>query len=130
MSFSIEKLPGEPIIISTMARDFNPHQNGEAFWNALAAAMEGEASPIYRITVLDGIEANFSDMMITLAEEARGDRPGSTADPRIRALLVARIPMAQLAVEGLKQDQYGQLDVSLFTTLDEALDYARAEIKK
>lgn len=130
MTFTIEKLEGEPIIVCTMSAQFNPNTDYGAFWQQLGALLEGMEAPIFRITVLEAEEITFSDMAMALAAEARSGAPGSGSDERIRLVLVSKAVLAQMAVESIRQEQYGGLDTPLFGTLEEALAYARAELKK
>ena len=130
MTFTIEMLPDEPIVICTMSDQFNPITDYGAFWQQLGAILQGKEGPIYRITYLETEQIQFSDMVTALAAEAKSGMPGSLTDPRIRSLLVNRSLLAQMAVESIKQDQYGRLETPLFGTLDEALAHARRELKQ
>jgi hypothetical protein len=128
MSFTIEKLPDEPIIICSMSEQFNPLKDYGAFWQRLGEVVKDMEGPIYRITHLKTDQIQFSDMVLALAAEAKSGMPGSLTDPRIRSVLVNRSILAQMAVESIKQEQYGQLDTPLFGTLDEALTYVRQQL--
>ena len=130
MTFTIEMLPDEPIVICTMSDRFNPMTDYGAFWQQLGAILQGKEGPIYRITHLQTDQIQFSDMVMALAAEAKSGMPGSLTDPRIRSLLVNQSLLAQMAVESIKQDQYGRLETPLFGTLDEALAHARSQLKQ
>lgn len=130
MTFKVEKYEGEPVVVCTMSAQFNPNTDYGPFWGQLGALIEGMEGPIYRITVLEASEISFSDMTMALAAEAKSGMPGSGSDARIRMVLVSKAVMAQMAVESIKQEQYGALDTPLFGTLEEALAYVRAELKK
>jgi hypothetical protein len=127
MSFKIEKLPNEPIIICTLAPNFEPANDYPSFWPQLGKMVEGMEGPIYRITHLLSTNFNFGQMTVAIGEETRSGLPGSLGDPRIRSVLVSQAALAQLAVQSLQQEQYGQRDNPLFGTLEEALAYVREQ---
>jgi hypothetical protein len=129
MTFTIEMLPDEPIVICTMSAQFNPMRDYGAFWQQLGAILKDKEGPIYRITHLKTDQIEFSDMVLALAAEAKSGMPGSLTDPRIRSVLVNRSLLAQMAVESIQQEQYGQLETPLFGTLDEALAHVRSQLK-
>jgi hypothetical protein len=129
MTFTIEMLPDEPIVICTMSKQFNPMRDYGEFWQQLGAILKDKEGPIYRITHLETEEIQFSDMVMALAAEAKSGMPGSLTDPRIRSVLVNRSLLAQMAVESIKPDQYGRLETPLFGTLDEALAHVRSQLK-
>ncbi|NDJ75066.1 MAG: hypothetical protein GYB65_02310 [Chloroflexi bacterium] len=126
--FSVEKLPDEPIVVCSMTTNFDLHNDYPAFWAALGSALEGLEAPIYRITELLFDDMEFSDMAVALAAEAKSGMPGSAGDPRIRFVLVSVDGFAQMAVDSVGQDQYGQLDVPLFGTVEDALAYVREQL--
>lgn len=128
MSFSIEKLPDEPIVICTLDKDFRGAEyNG--FLSELGKLLEGEPGPVYRITYSLAITPLiFSDIVTMLGEETKSGKPGTITDPRIRMIIVSAASDAQFPIDSVKQDQYGAFDVPLFATVDEALAYARAEL--
>jgi len=131
MAFTVEKLPDEPIIIITFRNPSNPTEDYGPLLDQVAKLCEGLEGPIYRITDLRQVNFSFSDMVVSIAEEFKSGRPGSAADPRIKAVLAASGELVKLAAESVKQEQYGaQSDTPIFTSLDEAIAYARAELAK
>jgi hypothetical protein len=78
------------------------------------------------INDLTQISMNFSDMMLGMREAALGGA-GTAADPRTRHVLVGGHELLQLTADALKQEQYGQRNVPLFMTIDEALAYIKAQ---
>lgn len=128
MSFSIEKLPDEPIIICTIEPGFDPWRDFPAFWAQLDAAIAGLPGPIYRINQFKREEVNFSNLLAGLAEETRSGKPGSAADPRIRFLAVSRSALREMTRTSFLQEQYGHITIHIFDAVETALAHARAEL--
>src|SRR5205823_5016350 len=125
-----QKLPDEPILITAFFEPSKPTDQAE-LWAALAPMVEGMPGPIYRITDLSKLNVTFGQMVGALAYETKGSYPGSAADPRVRSVLVANSAVVEIAAKSITQEQYGQSTMPpLFSTLDEALAYCRAEIAK
>jgi hypothetical protein len=130
MSFSIQKFPNEPIVLVVFNNDFDPLQDYPLLWEALGRELEGMPGPIYRITNMLDINLTLSALMIGMAQETRGGSPGSASDPRMRGSMVAAGILAELIAKSFQQEQYGgrAAPVPLFSTVDEALAHARAEL--
>jgi hypothetical protein len=91
---------------------------------ALGATMK---HPIARIVDMRNLKIDFSQLVILLAEAARGEpRPGSTADPNFKTIaLVAPGTLVALGAASLSQEQYGALNVAMVESMDEALRLAQ-----
>jgi len=72
---------------------------------------------------------SFGDLVIAMSNQSQKS-PGALADPRLNTLIVGSSEMAKFAVTAFQQEQYGKLNFRLFTSVDEALTYAREELKK
>lgn len=73
------------------------------------------------------IEITFADLVMIMGAGFRG-QPGSPSDPRICGALVDIHSWSQLFADGLRQEQYGHLDIPLFDDLDAALAFMRERI--
>jgi hypothetical protein len=131
MSFTIEALPDEPIVLIKVRGQSDSMKDYPQLLSQLGKLLEGREGPIYRIS--DFSEADnmsFSDLVVALAQEYCGKIPGTAADPRIRVVLVSSNDMLKWGAESAQQEQYGGLDAPpIFPTLQEALAFCRVEIK-
>src|SRR5690606_13831290 len=90
MPITYERLPEEPILIVSTIGELTVEGMHEIF--AKSAAVQQELGGIlYRITDNTQLNINAQDFIniIRLAGMAGKDIPGSSADPTIRAVLVA-----------------------------------------
>jgi hypothetical protein len=129
MVYTIETLPGEPIIIDWHGEPLE-ETGHQVFAEELAQAVQSIDGPIYRIADLTGMSYSFPTMVYVMAEETRHKRPGSVGDPRIKTVLVATGEIASLVATAAKQPHYGALDLPVFETRDEALAYIRKQIQE
>jgi hypothetical protein len=123
MSYTVEKLKDEPIIIFTIEKGFKFEQNTGTVQLEIADAIEGLPKPVFLITDFSQIDMTFSELVLALGTARSGDA-GSFSDQRLRNVFVGHDDMVDLAAKSLFQTQYGKIPVLVFSTLDEALDYA------
>jgi hypothetical protein len=125
MAIKTERIAGEPIIVLT----FNGPPDRTQFEAAMrdVVTLLQEVEPVFVINNLSNIpRMHFSNMMAGIGQVARGG-PGSAGDLRTRHLLVGTHEMVKFASEAIRQKQYGQLNVPVFASLQEALDHIRSQ---
>ncbi len=127
MPFTIEKPTEEPIVILTITLPFDINTQIHETFAAVADLIEDEEAPVYVISDFREFPIDFATMTAGLASSTKAIK-GSPSDPRIRALPVATDEMSKFAVDAMKQDQYGNRDFSLFTSVEKALAFARENL--
>ena len=125
MPYKVSRLGHEPIIIATLvdpidwARDIKDTTTQVA---ALVAEIEGQG---FRITDLTQTTMTFSELMMGLATVLRSEG-GWQSTPRMKPLVVTTQELGrEFQAFVADQEQYGKLQVEVFSTLDEAVAYAR-----
>ena len=125
MSLTVERLPDEPIIIAT----FHGNTNVEEAHNLFAqsdALIDGDEK-VVRITDYRELTPDFATAM-KAAQMVKQGEPGSTSDPRITPIIVGTTAWARLSRDMIRQPQWGSVEIAIFTTMDDALTYARGII--
>ena len=126
MSFTVEKHPDLPVVISTLYNGFDIAGDSDAFAQELLTVLDAMDEPVYTITDTTRYDISFSDLVTALATFTRGSFVALFNDPRvIKSLVVDHHDLARLAVNALGQAQYGGFSVTMYASLDDAL----AEIK-
>lgn len=127
MAFTLQQLPGEPIIIDTHSEPLEPSGYAEFARDlvALATTIEG---PIWRVIDLSGVNVSFEVLVHVMAEEAKSGLPGTSGDPRVQPMIVGSGETIELMVKSAKTELYGGIEMQIFATQDEAIAYARAQI--
>jgi hypothetical protein len=129
MPIEVQRLPNEPIIVVATIGDLTMEGIHEIF--ARSAEIQQELGGIlYRITDNTHLNIDAQDFIniIRMAQVAGKEAPGSSADPNIRAVLVADNRWSLLVREALSQPQFGGVFLPIFETMDQALTYVRFQI--
>jgi len=126
MSFNVRKLPCEPITVYTAQSSDLDHmeQNNQIMLDML----DQLSAPVFHIADMRPIKLNVDSLMQLAASVAYGEH-SVLRHPMIKELiLVTDSRLIAMAGDGLSSDIYGNLPVKIFGSLDEALQYARAQI--
>jgi hypothetical protein len=127
MPLTVERLPGEPIVVARFTGKVTAELVHEMFAESARFADE-IGDRVHRISDVSDIETTFSDLILILAEASHG-QPGSPSDPRFQGTLVGANAWAKMYSDSLQQQQYGQLNIPVFDTFDAALAHIRSQIK-
>ncbi|NDJ54669.1 MAG: hypothetical protein GYB68_16500 [Chloroflexi bacterium] len=121
---NVEKLPDEPIIIVTVTES----SDVESVAAACDAIIGDKLGPFYRINDFSAFSFTFSGLMVGMAAETTR-LPGSLSDPRIKPVFVGTSDMVKLGSQAGRQEQYGELAILLFATLEDALQHIRLQLQ-
>ncbi len=132
--FTIEKLHDEAITIVTVNGSLLNNmasQEGEKARQTVQSIVEETPGLDYLIMDLRDIELTFSELVMVLAK-ARDRIVGmggkSYIDAQVRYVLVGSDDLIDLAAEAFHQEQYGNIDIRVFPTIDMAVDFARCKL--
>jgi queuine/archaeosine tRNA-ribosyltransferase len=128
MAASVQKLPKEPIIVVTYTPPFKG-SDVHVVNQQVAQIAKNIHSDIYRIADLRSVNIEWTELMAAL-QEATQRTDGTLRDEHIHSIFVGSDEMVSFAVESLQQRQYGGIHAELFSSLDEAIDSARAQIRR
>jgi hypothetical protein len=125
-AFKVEKLPGEPIMVSTLFETWSVANDISATVDQLVAHLDAADEPLYYISRFSGLKLNLQDLIVASNQAARGSS-ALLHHPNLRELLlVTDFKLFELAAKGLDSEVFGNVPVSVFKTPEEALEYARA----
>ena len=125
MSFSVETLPGEPIIVSTVYEDFSISDHIEEYMDQLVSMLDSQSEPVYYISDVGHLTLNLDDLVISTNASARGNK-ALLHHPNIRGtVIVTNSRLFKLAVKGLDSDIFGNVHIDVFETIGEALAFVR-----
>ena len=125
MSVKVEKLPEEPVIVLTYEGHLDVETVTSAFAQSRALA-ESMSGVVYRISDVRLGQGDFRDV-IQVMGQVRAGVPGSSADPKIKGVLVGTHQMARLYADMMRQSQFGGVQIPFFKTVEEALDYIHVD---
>lgn len=122
MSIKVFRIPDEAIIIATFTGPVTVHQIREMYAASTGLIAPDEQGLVYRITDFRSISSTPAEAL-NIYHTANSDMPGSTVDPRIRAILLGDNKWTRLASEMMWDAQ--ALDLPIFETLHDALTHIR-----
>jgi hypothetical protein len=128
MSFRVELLAGEPILLVTVPEDFDVKTDLPLAIEKIREILDGVEEPVYHTHDVHSFQMSFDDMMAAMRLLTQGEM-AILSHPNIREILVAAgDTMTRMAAKALALVPYGGLPVEVFGTPDEALAYAREQI--
>ena len=127
MLVNVAQIENENIIVVRYKAPFNPNIDIVAAQEQIATLLSTIDGVAYRIDDLSEAQMSWNQFVDGIFVATR-DVPGSMTDPRIQGILVGEYEMVRLASESMKQDQYGSTNTPMYTSLDEALKYARENV--
>jgi hypothetical protein len=130
MSYTFERFPNEPIAICTFKQPYDPKADAQGAAEELIKMLASIQGDVYYIADLRNINVSFSDLAVGLAQAFK--TPGSPyANPRLKTFTVGSGELVRIGVETTARSQaYGNVQVRLFTSLEDALEQVRVEIAK
>ncbi len=126
MSFHVEQLDEEPIILITLSSDFDPYTEGDSLTDQILSLLDQQPEPVYYITDFSNIRLSLEQLLYVASFVARGEKP-VLHHPKIRcAILVTSDAMLSMSAQGLDSAVFGNVHMEVFSSLDDALDRARS----
>jgi hypothetical protein len=128
MAVHVERLPHQPIIITTYTGHVTVGDVQSAFAQSAALVEPGETH-LYRIVHIHDVDVGFADVL-HFAQAASSDQPGAAHDHRFSVVIVGHDQWTKLYVQFMGQKQFGGVTLPCFVTLDQALAYVQTDLKK
>lgn len=129
MSNTVQKLPNESIVIDKMSADYCLSAELPVGISKLFEFADGLIDPVFWIVDASEIqEITIEDILTGTELLIKGKKP-FYRHPKIREVLyVSTSRLIRMAAAGLKNDLFGNLKISVFDTLEAALEYARKQL--
>lgn len=128
MNYKIDVLPGEPIILYTMLEQYTLSQDMPNADTETQAILNGSSEPMFLIVDVTRLSLSLNDVIQGATQAARGEQP-LFHHPNVReVVVVATSGIAKLASKGLNTATFGNVNISVSGTVDEALAYVRSRM--
>lgn len=122
--FTIERLAGDPILIIKELESYDASKHIGNVINAVEAEIEHFDTPGYAIIVSSG-GYNLAELMVG-AKALRDQGEKIRNNPNYRGtLFVTDATVNKMALANLSEEAMGNLEYTIFETLDAALAFAR-----
>ncbi len=126
MSYLIEQMAGEPIVIVTFEEGFDAGTQTGDLIRDVTETLAHTSGPIFTIFEASKVKITFSKLAAGMADATRL-LPSRGLPPRIQGLVVCRDDLIRLGARAINHSQGSE--VLVFDTLDEALSYARLSLR-
>lgn len=126
MTYSLNKLPGEPIILATIHEDYVPKRDIVQSDAEGIRLLDTCQEPVFYIIDIRALTKITMDDVFLAVKHSAQDATSLFRHPNIRELLfVSTNPTVKTATEGLSHAAFGKINARTVDTLEEALAYAR-----
>lgn len=124
MSYQVRKLPNEPIILTTLYRDYEPITEMAFSMRDTLVILDAAVTPI---TIVVHLQAKLSmeQMIYAVNLATRSENPTWTHPNTRQVIMVTDHPLGPLFTKRLRSDPF-HVNFEVMETLDEALALARS----
>jgi hypothetical protein len=127
MSYNVELLPDLPVLLVTIQEGFSLEAFNELM-NQARQILDEQPSPIFHVTDFRESNIPLDEMLVGASEVSRGEASPFT-HPNIREnIFITTSDYLKLVAEGMNSEPFGNLKISVFTSLDETLEYVRSQL--
>lgn len=127
MSYHLEKLTNEPIVLNVLHADCRLSVEGRAILAELLPLLEAQRDPVYLILDSSAMAFDVTEILQGTALVARYYEVFK--HPQVRELIsVIEKPFLKAAAEALSNPRFGGVKVHIVPSLDAGLAYARTQI--
>jgi hypothetical protein len=130
MSFKVEKLADEPIMITTFEGAFDVRRDGAEIVRQMRSFLDAATVPLYMVDNMIDIKLSFSDLVGALAMATRGETDIVNHPKLRRIVIVTSSDIVKFGTTALKQAQYGGKEVAIYTSMEDALAAIRMELSR
>lgn len=128
MSSKVQKLPGEPITIYTAPENADLDDLPAAS-RLLTDVLDQQQEPVYHIANMLGVRLLDPEGLRTLAMNAVLGKEALFRHPMIKEVIIVSSDPALLMTAEALDTALSPFRIRVFRSLDEALKYARSQIK-
>lgn len=128
MKLKAERLPGEPILMITLGKDYMVGRDTPEYMKAIADNIGPDETGLFVIYDLREMKMTFGDLVYVMGNQME-KRPGLMTDPRLNTVVVGSTELVKLGIQAFQQEQYGKNKFPLYASIEEGLKYAREQIQ-
>lgn len=129
-NYTIQRLPGEPIILGKAFAAWNTAADMPGFTQHLLKLLDEGDDPVFWIADMSDWRPDVMELILTAHEMARSTT-ALTRHPKIREVIaVSQLPGVELAARGLNSEAFRFTHVHVFRTVEEALVYVRRRLRE
>jgi hypothetical protein len=125
--YTLEKLPGEPIVVFQATKSYDLEADTPVALDELTRIVDSSDIDLIYIADVRNITFDLADLAYSANLTTRGEG-AIFHHPKLREIIaVTTSKLVELTFRGMDSDVYGGVKVAVFPTLEEALEYARSK---
>jgi len=127
MTFDVKKLPDAPAVIGSWYEGFKFMEHGDEYSKEANAVLDEQKEPVFYI--LDMSELHTISVNGVMEVANRGAKVFTSSHHHAmnrETIIVSQKNIIKLAVKGVASPAFGNMEIKLFETLDEALNYVKS----
>lgn len=113
------------VIVSKVTEPFDVQADATKSLGEIQGFLAQTNSKLYLIVDCTAISPAFSQIVVGMAETSHEDSPLRNANMEV--VLVATGKMLEAMANWYQQDQYGNITIPVYKSVDEALNYVKAQ---
>ena len=129
MSYRVEKLPDEPIVLATLNKDFSMSMFDNLV-NDVYEILDQLNESIYYISDVRHITLSWDNLLKGVSMVSRGKNPLLQHPRIIENLAVTNSKMLRMLAKGMQHPVFGNVSIQAFDSLDDAIEYIHQSEKR
>lgn len=127
MHHSIEVLDDLPVLIVRFEEGFGGSEDIKAYVHDLGQAYDSLEKKVYNITDTRNLSLTFDKVMEFLRVSMRDNQNLTRHPMKLGNIVVTSSSFYQAIIKGLRSATFGNMNIQVFESLDEALNWVRTQ---
>jgi hypothetical protein len=128
MYYDVKRLPDAPVVIGTWYDGFKFVEQGLQYARETNALLSEQKTPVFYVLDLSMLHTVSIEGVLKSAESGANSATSNLRHPMNRGnIIVSKAALVKLAAKGMNTATFGNIDIKLFETLHEALEYVKRE---
>ena len=128
MPFTLEKRNDVNVVIATFDAEFQGEDQIKAYAKDSRELYDGLDSPVYLIIDCTDLNFSFNDVMTMIKDGVLGEHTIVNHPMNKGISLITDKRFYQMAAKGLNTASFGNLQIEIFKTVDEAIAWVREQV--
>ena len=126
--YTLERLPGELIILGQATAEWNSTTDLAAFTQHLLMLLRDATEPVYWIADMTAWKPDISELIITAHEIARTTNAIARHPMLRQVIVISQNKAVEMSAKGLNSQAFGFVSMAVFPSVEAALEYARERV--
>jgi hypothetical protein len=127
MHFDVKKMPNSPVVIGTWYDGFKFIEHGSQFDQEARAILDEQQAPVFYVLDISQLHNISIEGIVQVAHTGAKVLTSAHHHPMNReTIFVSKETIVKMAVKGVASANFGNMNIRLFETLKETLEYIKS----